>query len=169
MSRKRQGPMTHPKLHVTACRLSMQIATWRRRASRKSAQEQIQPTTRALRPSRETARPAPRLGRVPRLEAIHPRSHDVHRRPRRGGAPARGRARPLPRAGRPRRPGVRAPTSTGAPPRQDRPDRRGVDRTTAADRRRLRLPGGDGRREEVRLLLLERRSAIQARTAALNS
>jgi transposase len=32
----------------------------------------------------------------------------------------------------------------------------------------LSLPRGGGRREELRLLLLERRSAIQARTAALN-
>src|SRR6266545_3711799 len=32
----------------------------------------------------------------------------------------------------------------------------------------LCLPRGGGRREELRLLLLERRSAIQARTAALN-
>src|SRR5712691_4726691 len=32
----------------------------------------------------------------------------------------------------------------------------------------LCLPRGDGRREELRLLLLERRSATQARTAALN-
>src|SRR6266511_4844101 len=32
----------------------------------------------------------------------------------------------------------------------------------------LSVPRGGGRREELRLLLLERRSAIQARTAALN-
>jgi transposase len=33
---------------------------------------------------------------------------------------------------------------------------------------RLRLPRGGGRREDLRLLLLERRGATQARTAALN-
>lgn len=33
---------------------------------------------------------------------------------------------------------------------------------------RLSLPRGGGRREDLRLLLLERRSAMQARTAALN-
>jgi transposase len=32
----------------------------------------------------------------------------------------------------------------------------------------LSLPRGDGRREDMRLLLLERRGAMQARTAALN-
>jgi transposase len=35
-------------------------------------------------------------------------------------------------------------------------------------RERLSLPRGGGRREDLRLLLLERRSAMQARTAALN-
>jgi transposase len=60
------------------------------------------------------------------------------------------------------------------PRRQER--RRGksdlIDATLAARRlltgNGLYLPRGDGRREELRLLLLERRSATQARTAAFN-
>jgi transposase len=47
-----------------------------------------------------------------------------------------------------------------------------IDATLAARRllsgERLSLPRGGGRREELRLLLLERRGAMQARTAALN-
>ncbi len=60
------------------------------------------------------------------------------------------------------------------PRRQER--RRGksdlIDAALAARRllarERLSLPRGAGRREDLRLLLLERRSAVQARTAALN-
>jgi transposase len=60
------------------------------------------------------------------------------------------------------------------PRRQER--RRGktdlIDATLAARRllagERLSLPRGGGRREDLRLLLLERRGAMQARTAALN-
>jgi transposase len=60
------------------------------------------------------------------------------------------------------------------PRRQDR--RRGkndlIDATLAARRlladEGLSLPRGDGRREDLRLLLVERRGAQQARTAALN-
>ena len=60
------------------------------------------------------------------------------------------------------------------PRRQER--RRGksdlIDAALAARRllagERLSLPRGGGRREDLRLLLLERRSAMQARTAALN-
>ena len=60
------------------------------------------------------------------------------------------------------------------PRRQER--RRGksdlIDAALAARRllggERLSLPRGAGRREDLRLLLLERRSALQARTAALN-
>src|SRR3989441_11942795 len=60
------------------------------------------------------------------------------------------------------------------PRRQER--RRGksdlIDAALAARRllsgERLSLPRGGGRREDLRLLLLERRSATQARTAALN-
>ena len=60
------------------------------------------------------------------------------------------------------------------PRRQER--RRGksdlIDAALAArkllGRERLGLPRGAGRREDLRLLLLERRSAVQARTAALN-
>src|SRR5215207_11435525 len=60
------------------------------------------------------------------------------------------------------------------PRRQER--RRGkndlIDATLAARRllarERLSIPRGGGRREDLRLLLLERRSAMQARTAALN-
>jgi len=60
------------------------------------------------------------------------------------------------------------------PRRQER--RRGksdlIDAALAArrllGRERLSLPRGAGRREDLRLLLLERRSAVQARTAALN-
>jgi transposase len=60
------------------------------------------------------------------------------------------------------------------PRRQER--RRGksdlIDAALAARRllagERLSLPRGGGRREDLRLLLLERRSALQARTAALN-
>lgn len=60
------------------------------------------------------------------------------------------------------------------PRRQER--RRGksdlIDAALAARRllarERLSLPRGAGRREDLRLLLLERRSAMQARTAALN-
>jgi transposase len=60
------------------------------------------------------------------------------------------------------------------PRRQER--RRGksdlIDAAQAARRllsgERLSLPRGGGRREDLRLLLLERRSAMQARTAALN-
>src|SRR6266700_2149408 len=60
------------------------------------------------------------------------------------------------------------------PRRQER--RRGksdlIDAALAARRlpagERLSLPRGGGRREDMRLLLLERRGAVQARTAALN-
>src|SRR6266849_1883269 len=60
------------------------------------------------------------------------------------------------------------------PRRQER--RRGksdvIDATLAARRllsgERLSLPRGGGRREDLRLLLLERRGAMQARNAALN-
>jgi transposase len=60
------------------------------------------------------------------------------------------------------------------PRRQER--RRGkndlIDAALAArrllSRERLSIPRGGGRREDLRLLLLERRSALQARTAAVN-
>jgi len=60
------------------------------------------------------------------------------------------------------------------PRRQERPRGKSdlIDAALAARRllagEGLSVPRGGGRREELRLLLLERRSAIQARTAALN-
>jgi hypothetical protein len=69
-----------------------------------------------------------------------------------------------------------ASASTSASARAGRSAERGksdlIDAALAARRllggKRLSIPRGAARREELRLLLLERRSALQARTAALN-
>ena len=63
---------------------------------------------------------------------------------------------------------VRAPAPPGAPAREERSDRRGSGRARLLAGERLSLPRGGGRREDLRLLLLERRGAMQARNAALN-
>jgi hypothetical protein len=73
----------------------------------------------------------------------------------------------LPRASPPRRVRVRAPAPPGAAAGEERDL---IDAALAARRLvggdRLSRPRGGGRREDLRLLLLERRGAMQARTAA---
>ena len=86
----------------------------------------------------------------------------------RGHGQLRRGARSLPRASRRRGLRVRASAPPGAPAREERSDRRRSGRAAVARGERLSLPRGGGRREDLRLLLLERRGAMQARTAALN-